>query len=79
MSTLEATVSMLEVLPEADLVRIQDFAKFLFMSHSSDYPFRPLTRDQIIGELDASEAQYASGQFMEASSFASEMADKYGL
>ncbi|MCQ2558053.1 MAG: hypothetical protein MJ135_02930 [Oscillospiraceae bacterium] len=79
MSTLEATVSMLEVLSEADLLRIQTFAKCLFMSQGHENPFQPLTKGQIIAQLDESAKEYAHGQFKDADAFADEMMEKYGL
>lgn len=79
MSTLESTVSMLELLPEADLLRVQNFAKCLFMSQSSDYPFQPLSKSQIIGELDKASQEYSAGLFSDADSLEAELIEKYGL
>lgn len=79
MSTLEATVSMLEVLPEADLIRIQNFARNLLLSQDSSYPFQPLTKAQIIAQLDESRSQYEAGNYQEAVQFSEDLVAKYGL
>ena len=51
MSTLESTISMLEVLPEADLKEVQQFTKRLFMLRSDKYPFPPKSREEIYKDL----------------------------
>ena len=79
MSTLEATVSMLEVLSESDLLRIQNFAKCLLMSQGRENPFQPLTKSQILEQLDESEKQFVCSQTRDADAFADEMMEKYGL
>lgn len=39
MSTLENTISVLEVLPETDLVKIQDYTRSLLKQRGVEYPF----------------------------------------
>lgn len=47
MSTLESTISILKVLPEADLLEVQQFAKRLFTLRSDKYPFPLKSREEI--------------------------------
>lgn len=79
MSTLEATMSMLEVLSEEDLLRVQNFARCLFMSQNSEYPFRTLTKGEILKQLSTSRQQYVDGNYKDAETFGDEIMEKYGL
>ncbi len=54
MTTLEATMSLLEILSEEDLKRVQNFAKCLLMSQSNPSPFQPLTKEQILSDISQS-------------------------
>ncbi len=43
------------------------------------YPFQPLTKAEIIGQLDESREQYKMGKYKDADDFGDEMMEKYGL
>ena len=43
MSTLDATVSMLELLPEEELRVVQKLVKSIFDNKASSNPFQPLS------------------------------------
>lgn len=79
MSTLEATVSMLEVLSEDDLIRVQNFAKCLFMSQNTEYPFPSLSKSELMDQLSVSQKQYEQGKYMDAEVFENQLMEKYGL
>ena len=79
MSTLENTISILEVLPESDLIKIQDFAKKLFRQRSDEYPFPLKSRKEIYNDLEISRQQAAEGNCQEMGSALAEIRGKYGL
>lgn len=79
MSTLESTISMLEVLPEADLVKIQDFVKKLFFQRSQECPFPPKSRQEIYQDLEISRQQAAEGKCQDMGKALTEIRSKYGL
>ena len=79
MTTLETTVSMLEMLPEDNLLRIQNFAKCLLMSQKDDTPFKILTKEQILEQLDESANQFNNNEYDDAEAFADKLAEKYDL
>lgn len=77
MSTLEQTVSMLETLPEDDIKAIHDITYRFYVRESS--PFKPLTKEQILGDLAISREQIANGQGIELGEAIREIEAKYGL
>lgn len=79
MSTLENTISMLEVLPETDLIKIQDYTRSLFKQHGAEYPFPLLGEEDIIKIAENSERQIADGECKNAKEFLSELRQEYGL
>ena len=79
MTTLENTISMLEVLPEADLVKIQDFTRKLFRKRGAAYPFQPKSREEIYRDLEISRQQAAEGKCQEMGQALAEISEKYGL
>lgn len=66
MSTLEATIFMMEVLPEADLIKIQGFIKTLFNQQSGAIPFPFLDEEDILEDMEISERQFEEGKCKEA-------------
>ena len=79
MSTLESTISILEVLPEADLLEVQQFAKKLFMLRRDKYQFPPKSREEIYKDLEISRQQAAEGKCQEMGQALAEIREKYGL
>ena len=77
MSTLESTISMLRVLPEADVEVIFEMTKKLFEDKSS--PFVPVSKEQILQDLDISEKQIEQGKTTGASVAIQELRKRYGL
>lgn len=79
MNTLENTVSMMKMLPESDLVKIQDFTKKLFNLHITDNPFKPLSEEDILRDLEISRNQIAQGKCKEMGPAIEGIRAKYGL
>lgn len=62
MSTLDATVSMLEVMPEDARIKVLEFTRQLFTSPKPANPFIPVNREQVLSDLAESRQQITSGQ-----------------
>ncbi|MCM1233210.1 MAG: hypothetical protein NC489_24085 [Ruminococcus flavefaciens] len=62
MSTLDATVSMLEAMPEDARIKVLEFTRQLFTSRKPANPFVPVSCDQIFSDLAESRRQIADGQ-----------------
>lgn len=77
MSTLESTISMLRVMPEADVRIIFEMTKKLFDDKAS--PFAPVSKQQILQDVDASAAQIEQGKTVKASDAIQSLRTKYGL
>ena len=79
MTTLENTISMMEVLPETDLVKIQDFTRKLFRKRGAACPFQPKSREEIYRDLEISRQQVIEGKCQEMGKALAEIGEKYGL
>ncbi len=85
MGTYDATVSMLQKLPEADLLKVKEYISRLFMIASGKGesvetdPFRPLSEDEIYEQLALSRQHVDEGKVMPAKQVASNVKAKYGL
>lgn len=62
MSTLEATVSMLEAMPEDARIKVLEFTQQLFTSRKPANPFVPVSQEQVLSDLAESRQQIAAGQ-----------------
>lgn len=58
MSTLDNTISMLEALPETDLLEVQKFTRQLFQRHKTETPddaigrfLKPMSQEDLFFEL----------------------------
>ena len=77
MSTLESTISMLRVLPEAEVQVIFDITRNLLEKHAS--AFAPVTRESVLRDIDLSTDQFARGEAREARDVITDLRSKYGL
>ena len=77
MSTLESTISMLRVLPEAEVQVIFDIAKSLLEKQPS--PYVPVSKESVLRDIDLSTEQFARGEAREAQEVISSLRSKYGL
>lgn len=62
MSSMEATMSMLEAMPEEARLKVLEFTRKLFTSERPANPYTQLTSDQILGDLEESRNQTARGE-----------------
>lgn len=79
MSTLEATVSMLETLPESELLAIHDMTRRFFIKHTAQNPLEPMTEQQMLEKLEVSRKHAEEGKMMDADVAISRIREKYGL
>jgi len=86
MSTLQNTISMLEVLPEADLLKIQDFTKKLFKRRELEAAneavgkfLPPKSREDIYRDLEQSRKQIEMGQCRSAEEVFNGLEQRYGF
>lgn len=77
MTTLENTISVIKVLPEADLTEVQNFARKLLQLRNAGCPFSLKTRDDIYEDLEVSRQQIAAGEYQNAKSFIAEVREDY--
>ncbi|MBQ7448114.1 MAG: hypothetical protein IJV59_09255 [Eubacterium sp.] len=75
MSTLEATISMLEQLPEPELVVVFQTTKALLENHKKS-PFKPLTKEQVMSDLAISRKQFENGQYSAMSDIIESLRDR---
>lgn len=86
MSTLQNTISMIEVLPEADLLKIQDFAKKLSKRRELEPAdeavskfLPPKSREDIYRDLEQSRKQIEMGQCRSAEEVFNGLEQRYGF
>ncbi len=86
MSTLQNTISMMKTLPEADLLKIQDFTKKLSKNRELEAVdeavgrfLPPKSREDIYRDLEISRQQAAEGKCQEMGEALAEIRTKYGL
>ena len=77
MNTLDATISMLEDLPESELQAIHDITYILYSKTVST--LRPLKKEQILEDLSVSREQVKNGEFSDAEDAITEIEVKYGI
>ncbi len=79
MSTLEATVSMLEAMPEEARLQVFEYTQNLFGAKERENPFLPLTKDQILEDLAVSRKQIDEGEVCPMDDALDELEKKYGF
>lgn len=79
MSTIEATVSMMEVMPEEAKVKVMEFTQRLFSAERPANPFVPKGIDDIMSDLEESEQDYRAGRVYPMSQVLDEIEKDYGL
>ena len=75
MSTLEATVSMIERCTEDELQVVQQVIRQFFINRGP----QTITKSQFLEELELSRKQHQNNQCHEATEALTELRDKYGL
>lgn len=79
MSTVEATVSMLETMPEDARIMVYNYTQSLFTSRKPENPFTPLTTDIILSDLEESRKQINEGKGLNISDALDELGEKHGF
>ena len=79
MTTLENTISMIKILPEADLAEIQKFAQKLLQQRNAECPFILKSKEAIYKDLEKSRQQIADGNYQDAGEFIVEVRKEYGV
>ncbi|MCD7817993.1 MAG: hypothetical protein LUD16_12925 [Lachnospiraceae bacterium] len=79
MSTIEATMSMMEAMPEDARIKVMEYAQKLFTSRKPANPFVSLTTEQILSDLDKAHKQIEEGKGVSADAAMAEMGRRHGF
>lgn len=79
MSTIEATVSMLETMPEEARILVFKYAQSLFTSNKPANPFVPKSEKDILSDLEESRKQIEEGQGVNMKQALKEMGVRHGF
>ena len=79
MSTMEATMSMLEAMPEEARLKVLEFTRKLFTSERPANPYTQLTSAQILGDLEESRRQIAHGEGLDMEAALDNLGRKHGF
>lgn len=79
MSTLDATVSMLEAMPEDARIKVMEFTQKLFTSRKPANPFIPASQDQILSDLTESRQQISDGKGLDMEEALKKMGEQHGF
>lgn len=79
MSTLDATISMLETMPEEARIMVYQYTRTLFSSKRPENPFTPINKEKILTDLAVSTSEFESGQGQDAKSVIVEMRKQHGF
>lgn len=83
MSTYESTISLMNGLPEADLLLVNEFIRRLTSKAEEKRemynPYKPLTREEIIEQLSIARGRAREGKVMPARQASDNIRKKYGL
>lgn len=79
MTMLESIISMIKVMPGADLAKVQNFARKLLQRRDEGCPFPLKSREDIYKDLEVSRQQIRNGEYQEAGEFIAEVRKEYGI
>ena len=79
MSTLEATVSMLEMMPEEARILVLEYTQKLFSSPRPANPFTPMSEEQVLSVLAESRQEISDGKGIGMDSALQSLGEKYGF
>ena len=79
MSTLDATVSMLEAMPEDARIKVMEFTQKLFTSRKPANPFVPVSKEQILSDLAESRQQIMDGRGLDMEDALKRMGKQHGF
>ncbi len=76
MSALDANLALLSTIPED---RQKEINNYLLMNFCKNNPYKPLSRNEILNELDMSRKCYENGEGEDFDKALEEISVKYGL
>ena len=79
MSSVEATMSMLEAMPEEARLKVLEFTRKLFTSERPANPYTQLTSAQILDDLEGSRKQIARGEGLDMEAALDDLGRKHGF
>lgn len=79
MSTLDATVSMLEAMPEDARIKVMEFTQKLFTSQKPANPFVPAGQEQIFSDLAESRQQISEGKGLDMGNALNKIGKQHGF
>ena len=79
MSSMEATMSMLEAMPEEARLKVLEFTRKLFTSERPANPYTQLTSAQILSDLEESRKQIACGDGLNMETALDDLGKKHGF
>ncbi len=79
MSTLDATVAMLEAMPEDARIKVLEFTQQLFTSRKPANPFVPISQEQVLSDLAESHRQIADGEGLDMKDALNRMGKQHGF
>ena len=79
MGTIEQTISMLEAMPEEARALVFNYTQHLFTSPKPASPFKKITTEEILKDLEISRAQIAAGEGLDMKAALKEMGKRHGF
>ncbi len=79
MSTLDATISMLEAMPEDARIKVMKYTQRLFTSRKPANPFVPISQEQILSDLAESRQQISDGKGINMEDALNRMGKQHGF
>lgn len=79
MSTIDATVSMLETMPEEARLMVFKYTQSLFTAPKPANPFMPKTKKDILDDLAESREQTAEGKGVDMKTALQEIGARHGF
>lgn len=77
MSTLDATVSMLEAMPEDARIKVFEYTQKLFTSRKPENPFVPINTEHLFSDLSESRQQIADGKGLDMETALNELGKQH--
>ncbi|MCM1091035.1 MAG: hypothetical protein NC092_00740 [Butyrivibrio sp.] len=86
MSTLEKTISMIETLPETDLLKIQDLIQEFFRQREIESTddavgrmLKPMSKKAFMQDIETAEKEIAEGNYKKAQEVFDELEQRYNF
>lgn len=79
MSTLDATISMLEAMPEDARIKVMEFTQKLFAAQKPANPFVPASQEQILSDLAESRQQISDGKGLDMKNALNKIGKQHGF